>query len=156
MADLREQLERLRLLLEALPSSATASEIAQLESEARALLAQSKNTQYEAEARELFAQLARHSAPPTPEAATIRGLLRRARIRIEIAGSEDDIDEAIDLLAEALDLDPNNSEIHELLMEAAERSPHLEMKVQGLLERYGIDPGAVGAPPTGAPAPPRA
>ncbi len=156
MADLREQLERLRLLLESLPSSATASEIAQLESEARALLAQSRNTQYEAEARELFAQLARHSAPPTPEAATIRGLLRRARIRIEIAGSEDDIDEAIDLLAEALDLDPNNSEIHELLMEAAERSPHLEMKVQGLLERYGIDPGAVGAPPTGAPAPPRA
>jgi tetratricopeptide (TPR) repeat protein len=152
MADLREQLERLRRLLEALPSSATASEIAQLESEARALLAQSKNTQYEAEARELFAQLARHSAPPTPEAAAVRGLLRRARIRIEIAGSEDDIDEAIDILAQALDHDPNNTETHELLVSAAERSPHLEMKVQGLLERYGIDPGAVGSalatPPT--------
>lgn len=156
MADLREQLERLRLLLEALPSSATASEIAPLESEARALLAQSKNTQYEAEARELFTQLARHSAPPTPEAATIRGLLRRARIRIEIAGSEDDIDEAIDILAEALDLDPNNSEIHELLVNAAERSPHLDMKVQGLLERYGIDPGAVGTTLAAAPAAPRA
>ena len=153
MADLREQLERLRRLLEAMPSSATASEIAQLESEARALLAQSKNTQYEAEARELFAELARHSAPPSPEAATVRGLLRRARIRIEIAGSEDDIDEAIDILAQALDHDPNNTEVHELLVEAAERSPHLEMKVQGLLERYGIDPGAIGTTPAAPAAP---
>ncbi len=155
MADLREQLERLRRLLEAMPSSATASEIAQLESEARALLAQSKNTQHEAEARELFAELARHSAPPTPEAATVRGLLRRARIRIEIAGSEDDIDEAIDILAQALDHDPNNPEIHALLVNAAERSPHLEMKVQGLLERYGIDPGAVVTALAAAPAAPR-
>ena len=120
MADLREQLERLRLLLEALPSSATASEIAQLESEARALLAQSKNTQYEAEARELFTQLARHSAPPTPEAATIRGLLRRARIRIEIAGSEDDIDEAIDILAEALDLGMRVASDETLMRKVAE------------------------------------
>ncbi len=157
MADLRDQLERLRRLIEDLPSSATASEIAQLESEARALLAQSKNTQFEAEARELFAQLARHSAPPTPEAATVRALLRRARIRIEIAGSEDDIDEAIDILAEALNHDPNNEEIHELLLEAAERSPHLELKVKGLLERYGIDltRGGQRAQTTGGSAPSR-
>ncbi len=139
MADLKAQLDRLRHELETLPASATASEIAQLESEARALLAQSKNTPYEAEAHDLFTQLARHSAPPTPEAAAVRGLLRRARIRIEIAGDEDDIDEAIDILAEALNQDPNNAEIHELLQQAAQRSPHLEMKVRGLMDRYGLD-----------------
>ena len=150
MADLKEQLDRLRDQLETLPSSATASEIAQLESEARALLAQSKNTPYETAARALFTQLAQHSAPPTPEAAAVRGLLRRARIRIEIAGDEDDIDEAIDILAEALDQDPNNDEIHELLSQAAQRSPHLEMKVRGLLERYGIE---MKAPPAPRPAP---
>ena len=118
MADLKEQLDRLSHALETLPASATASEIAQLESEARALLAQSKNTPYEAEARDLFAQLAHLGAPATPEAAAVRGLLRRARIRIEIAGDEDDIDEAIDILAEALDHDPNHPEVHELLQQA--------------------------------------
>jgi len=139
MADLEQQLDALRRELEALPASATASEIAQLESIARTLLAQSKNTPYEKQARVLFADLARHGAPATPEAATVRGLLRRARIRIEIAGDEDDIDEAIDILAEALNHDPSNPETLELLQSAAERSPHLELKVRGLLERYGID-----------------
>jgi tetratricopeptide (TPR) repeat protein len=153
MADLRQQLDNLRRQLEALPSSATASEIALLESEARALLAQSKNTQYEAEARELFAELARHSAPPSPEAATVRGLLRRARIRIEIAGDEDDVDEAIDILAEALDHDPNNQETLELLHQAAQRSPHLELKVRGLLERYGLEEEEE-APASSEPRPP--
>jgi tetratricopeptide (TPR) repeat protein len=139
MADLRQQLDRLRRELDALPDSATASEIARLENDARAMLAQSKNTSYEAEARELFSELARRNAPPTPEAATVRGLLRRARIRIEIAGDEDDIDEAIDILAEALDYDPNNEEVHDLLRQAAERSPHLELKVRGLMERYDLE-----------------
>lgn len=137
MADLKQQLDTLRRELAALPSSATASEIAQLESEARALLAQSKNTPYEEAARDLFAELARRSAPASPEAASVRGLLRRARIRIEIAGDEDDIDEAIDILAEALDRDPDNPETLDLLSQAAERSPHLGLKVRGLLERYG-------------------
>ena len=155
MADLKEQLDRLRHQLETLPSSATASEIAQLEGEARALLAQSKNTPYEASARELFTQLAQRSAPATPEAAAVRGLLRRARIRIEIAGDEDDVDEAIDILAEALDQDPHNPEIHELLSQAAQRSPHLDMKVRGLMERYGLEMKRSEAPrpaaPTGPP-----
>jgi len=141
MPDLRQELESLRRAIQALPSSATASEIAQLEQEARTLLAASKNTPYEAEARELFTALARHSAPPTPEAATVRNLLRRARIRIEIAGDEDDVDEAIDILAEALDHDPQNDEVVELLHQAAERSPHLELKVRGLLDRYGLAMG---------------
>ncbi|NDJ78236.1 MAG: hypothetical protein GYB65_18460, partial [Chloroflexi bacterium] len=149
MADLRQQLDALRRELDALPASATASQIAQLESEARLLLAQSKNTQYEDEARQLFADLARRSAPASPEAANVRGLLRRARIRIEIAGDEDDIDEAIDILAEALDYDPDNPETQELLQQAAERSPHLGLKVQGLLERYGLEmtPRAPAPPP---------
>lgn len=143
MADLQQQLEHLRQKIEALPASATASEIAQLESEARTLLAQSKNTPFEAEARQLFTELARHSAPPTPEAAAVRGLLRRARIRIEIAGDEDDIDEAIDILAEALDADPHNQETYELLHQAAASSPHLELKVRGLLERYDLEMGEI-------------
>jgi tetratricopeptide (TPR) repeat protein len=151
MADLKQQLDTLRRELEALPSSATASEIAQLESVARTLLAQSKNTPYEAEARELFAELARHSAPPSPEAATVRSLLRRARIRIEIAGDEDDIDEAIDILAEALDHDPSNPETLELLYQAAQQNDHLNLKVRGLLERYGLDLDREAVPPESEP-----
>ncbi|MBN1681411.1 MAG: SH3 domain-containing protein [Anaerolineae bacterium] len=170
MADLKQQLDVLRDELEALPSSATASEIANLESQARTLLAQSKNTPFEDEARDLFAELARRSAPASPEAATVRGLLRRARIRIEIAGDEDDIDEAVDILAEALDHDPHNAETLELLQQAAERSPQLNMKVHGLLERYGLEmrqvppaapavesdwlPREPAAPDTAAPSPP--
>ena len=59
MADLRQDLDALRDQLESLPESATASEIAQLENDARALLAQSKNTPFEAEARELFSERSR-------------------------------------------------------------------------------------------------
>lgn len=140
MADLKRQLDDLRAALEALPESATASQIAQLENEARSLLAQSKNTVHESAARELFGELARRSAPATPETAAVRGLLRRARIRIEIAGDDDDVDEAIDILAEALEHDPHNPETQALLRDAAARSPHLELKVRGLLERYGLVP----------------
>ncbi len=139
MADLKQQLDALRRQIESLPSSASANQIAQLESEARALLAQSKNTPQEEAARSLFAELARHSAPASPEAAAVRNLLRRARIRIEIAGDEDDVEEAIDILAEALDVDPDNPETQELLQQAAEKSPHLNLKVRGLLERYGLE-----------------
>ena len=59
MTELQEQLEQLRHQIVALPASATASEIAQLESTARNLLAQSKNTPFEAEARQLFTELAK-------------------------------------------------------------------------------------------------
>lgn len=155
MADLKRQLDDLRAALEALPESATASQIAQLENEARSLLAQSKNTVHEAAARELFGELARRSAPATPETATVRGLLRRARIRIEIAGDDDDVDEAIDILAEALGHDPHNPETQALLRDAAARSPHLDLKVRGLLERYGLVPAPrAGEPPRQRPAPP--
>ncbi len=151
MSEHQQRLDDLRQRIEALPASATASEIAQLESEARALLAQCKNTPYEEEARRLFAELAQHSAPPTPQAAAVRGLLRRARIRIEIAGDEADVDEAVDILAEALDHDPNNPETLELLQQAAARSPQLELKVRGILERYGLQYTPQAALPTEAP-----
>ncbi|MBN1565026.1 MAG: hypothetical protein JXA10_14365 [Anaerolineae bacterium] len=153
MADLRQELDALRDQLAALPDSATASEIAQLENDARTLLAQAKNTPYETEARELFSELARRSSPASPETSAVRGLLRRARIRIEIAGDEDDIDEAIDILAEALDADPRNRETLELLQQAAQRSPHLELKVRGLLDRYGLEMPQAPARP--APPPPQ-
>jgi hypothetical protein len=104
-------------------------------------MAQSKNTEFEQEARELFTTLARRSAPASTSAnaGEIRSLLRRARIRLEVAGNDSDIDEAIDILAQALDLNPDNAETHQLLTQAARRSTRHAMKVEGLLDRYGIE-----------------
>ena len=140
MSDLQQELNNLRAAIEDLPSSATAAQIAPLEDQARSLLIDCKNTPFESEARDLFNQLARLSSPAAvrednPE---VRSLLRRARIRIDIAADEHDYDEAIDILAQALDLDPDYAETHELLLQAAEHSPQHELNVQGLLDRYGI------------------
>ncbi|MBI5958312.1 MAG: SH3 domain-containing protein, partial [Chloroflexi bacterium] len=66
---------------------------------------------------------------------------------------EDDIDEAIDILAQALDHDPNNPETFDLLNQAAERSPHLALKVRGLLQRYGLDKPQTEAPRPAAQSP---
>jgi tetratricopeptide (TPR) repeat protein len=141
MADLAERLDELRAYIEALSDSATASEVGELEAEARTLMADAKNTEFEGEARDLFTMLAKRSAPPAQQSeggGEVRGLLRRARIRIDVAGDDTDIDEAIDILAEALDLDPDNGETHSLLAQAARHSAQHELKVEGLLERYGI------------------
>ncbi|KAB2858361.1 MAG: hypothetical protein F9K46_11905, partial [Anaerolineae bacterium] len=140
MTDLRDALDQLRHDIQDLPPSPTSADTAELEKTARELLAQSKNTAYEDEARELFSLLARLSAPSSASAESnqIRGLLRRARIRIEIAGDDHDFDEAIDILAQALDLDPGYVETHDLLMQAAQHSPQHAIKVQGLLDRYGL------------------
>lgn len=140
MTDLRDALDQLRHDIQDLPPSPTSADTAELEKIARELLAQSKNTAYEDEARELFSLLARLSAPSSASAESnqIRGLLRRARIRIEIAGDDHDFDEAIDILAQALDLDPGYVETHDLLMQAAQHSPQHAIKVQGLLDRYGL------------------
>ncbi len=140
MTDLRDALDQLRQDIQDLPPSPTSADTAELEKTAREILAQSKNTAYEDEARELFSLLARLSAPTsvTAESNQIRGLLRRARIRIEIAGDDHDFDEAIDILAQALDLDPGYGETHDLLMQAAQHSPQHAIKVQGLLDRYGL------------------
>ncbi len=138
MATLQQQLADLRRRLEALPVDARAAEITPLEADARALLAASKNTAHEEEAKRLFAELARRSAAPTPESAALRGLLRRARIRMEIAAGDDDYDEAIDILADALAQDPTNRDTLALLRQAAQRSQQFEMKVRDLLDRYNV------------------
>ncbi len=160
MTDLRDALDQLRHDIQDLPPSPTSADTAELEKTARELLAQSKNTAYEDEARELFSLLARLSAPSSVSAESnqIRGLLRRARIRIEIAGDDHDFDEAIDILAQALDLDPGYVETHDLLMQAAQHSPQHAIKVQGLLDRYGLVLNAedeTETPLTPTPAPPK-
>jgi hypothetical protein len=84
MADLAQRLDLLRTQIETLSDSATALQVSELEAEARALMAQAKNTDYEPEARELFTFLAKRSGPAAPRSespAEVRGLLRRARIR---------------------------------------------------------------------------
>lgn len=141
MSDLRIALDKLREALDALPSDPIGGDINELEQEARTLLTQSKNTPFEDEARELFSELSRmgKSLASNIDSGQVRSLLRRARIRIEIAGDDHDFDEAIDILAQALDLDPDNGETHELLMQAAQRSTQHAVKVQGLLDRYELE-----------------
>ena len=69
-----------------------------MEHEARDLLMEAKNTPLEQMAQALFAEIAgSQSTQARPNTAALRGLVRRARIRIEIAGDDDDIDEAIDI-----------------------------------------------------------
>ena len=139
MTDLQNRLNDLRRQMQRLPQDADADTIAQLERAARALLADAKNTPHEAAAQALFAELARMSSPTSPTAATVRGLLRRARIRIEIAGDSDDVDEAIDILAEALSLNARDPEVVELLQDAASRSEQAAQRVSDLFSRYGVD-----------------
>jgi len=133
---LQKRLEDLRRRLRNV--SDDAETISQLERDARALLADAKNTQHEVAAQALFAELARMSNPTSPTAATVRGLLRRARIRIEIAGDDEDIDEAIDILSEALALDPQEPNTIEMLQQAASRSQQAAQRVRDLFERYDV------------------
>lgn len=154
MATLQQQLADLRRRLDALPADAKPAEMTPLEAEARALLTASKNTSYEEEARNLFAALAQRSVRPAAgatntDSGAMRGILRRARIRMELAADEDDYDEAIDILAGALEQDADNAEARDLLRQAAARSPQLEMKVRDLLTRYGVE--LPPAPPTPVP-----
>src|SRR5512142_1077749 len=138
MATLQQQIDDLRRRLDSLPADARAADIAPLEADARALLTASQNTPYEEEARSLFADLARQSTTPAPESAAVRSLLRRARIRMEIAAGDDDFDEAIDILANALAQDPSNDDTLALLQQAAQRNSQLAMKVSDLRSRYQI------------------
>lgn len=138
MADLQQRLDDLRQRLNGLADNADPAAIGDLEREARALLADAKNTAYESEAQALFAELARASSPTSLSAATIRGLLRRARIRLEIAGDYDDIDEAIDILAEALALDPQSAEVIRMLEDAAAANSQAAQRVTDLFKRYGV------------------
>lgn len=155
MPDLATRLDQLRTQIDMLGDSASASQVSELEAEARALMAQAKNTEYEPEARELFTLLAKRSAPSAARSESpseVRGLLRRARIRLDVANDDSDIDEAIDILAEALALDPNNAETLQLLGKAAQASAQHAAKVDGLVQRYGLTLDA--PPPTPASPPP--
>ncbi len=141
MATLQQQIADLRRRLNALPADAKAAELTPLEADARALLTASKNTSFEEEARAVFAELANRSARPAPlpESGVVRGIVRRGRIRMELAADESDYDAAIDILAGALEQDPQNADALDLLKQAAARGPQLGMKVRDLLARYGLE-----------------
>ncbi|MBE0705545.1 MAG: tetratricopeptide repeat protein, partial [Afipia sp.] len=139
MADLKQRIDDLRRALQNLPEDDPEA-ASQLEKDARALLTDAKNTPQEAAAQALFAELARAGSPTSPTAATVRGMVRRARIRIEIAGDDDDIDEAIDILAEAIQISPADEDVVALLQDAAARSPQANQRVNDLFKRYNIQP----------------
>lgn len=157
MSEIQQRLEDLRRRVQQLTNRAAAGDdvmrdISDAERDARALLSDAKNTDQEAAAQALFAELARLNNPTSPTAATVRGLLRRARIRIEIAGDDDDIDEAIDILAEALALNPESSETVSLLESAAAHGPQAAQRVSDLFDRHSVSR----APVDQSPPPPRA
>jgi type VI protein secretion system component VasF len=109
MQDLQRRIDELRQQVQ---DNTDPQAVAGLERQARDLLSEAKNTPLESAAQSLFSQIAgMSSASANPNSAAVRGLVRRARIRIEIAGDEDDIDEAIDILADALPLDPRDRDV---------------------------------------------
>lgn len=138
MTDLQQRMDELRQQLQAARQGG--ANVNELERAARTLLSDAKNTPYEGAAQTLFAEIARLSSasPATTTNATVRGLVRRARIRIEIAGDDDDIDEAIDILAEALSLDHADSEVIDLLQEAARHDGQAAQRVRDLFKRFGV------------------
>ena len=117
-----------------------AQAISELEREARDLLMEAKNTPLESQAQALFAEIAgsRASGSVKPNTAALRGLVRRARIRIEIAGDDDDIDEAIDILADALRMDSSASDAISLLQQAGSHSALAKQRVQELFDRHNV------------------
>lgn len=146
-SNLQQRLDELRRQIENAAQDNNGEAISQLERSARTLLTDAKNTPYEAAAQSLFGELARLGSPTSPTAATVRGLVRRARIRIEIAGDDDDVDEAIDILAEGLGLNPKDEDVLALLQEAASRSQQAAQRVNDLFARYGVQLSAAPPPP---------
>lgn len=113
--------------------------LTELEQEARDLLTEAKNTPLESVVQTLFSEIAASSQSGSQSnIATIRGLVRRARIRIEIAGDDDDVDEAIDILADALQLDARSQDAINLLLQASEHSAQARQRVQELFARHNI------------------
>lgn len=135
MTDIQTRLQQIRAQIAQLAPNADTSA---LELEARNILADAKNTAYEYEAQSVFSLLAQRDQPANTDSVQIKGLIRRARIRIEIAGDADDIDEAIDILEQAINLNPNNTEVIELLAQAAAHNSQANYRVNDLYSRYGI------------------
>jgi tetratricopeptide (TPR) repeat protein len=152
--ELQQRINALRATLDSLRATPSPDPrvVADLESMARSLLADAKNTPQESAMQTLFGDIARLTAAPAANPATangnpaLRGLVRRARIRIEIAGDDDDIDAALDILAQAMEMDPHDAELGQLLDDAAQQSGQAAQRVNDLLARYGID-RRVSAPP---------
>ena len=145
MQELQRAIEELRQRAQITKDPAAQRE---LEQEARDLLTEAKNTPLEPMAQALFAEIAStQTTSVRPNTAALRGLVRRARIRIEIAGDDDDIDEAIDILADALLMDASSADVINLLQQAGSHSAQAKQRVQELFDRHGV-PSAP-ARPTG-------
>ncbi len=83
MQDLQRRIDELRQQVQ---NNTDPQAIAQFERQARELLSEAKNTPLESAAQALFSQIASASSPSAnPNSATVRGLVRRARIRIELS-----------------------------------------------------------------------
>ena len=136
MQDLQRAIEDLR---QRARGSADPQALRELEQEARDLLMEAKNTPLEQMAQDLFAEIAgSRTTSVQPNTAALRGLVRRARIRIEIAGDDDDIDEAIDILSDALRMDASNRDAINLLQQAGAHSAQAKLRVQDIFARHGV------------------
>ena len=136
MQELQRAIEDLRHRAQ---GTVDAQVLRELEQEARDLLMEAKNTPLENTAQELFAEIAgSQTSSAKPNSAALRGLARRARIRIEIAGDDDDIDEAIDILADALRMDSGNPDVISLLQQAGSHSAQARQRVQELFDRHNV------------------
>ena len=137
MRDIQQRIDTLRQQM----TTADPSQLTVLERQARELLSDAKHTPHEAAAQALFAELAQRSSQTAASATdpALQGLLRRARIRIEMAGDDDDIDEAIDILSDAIASNPTNREAIDLLQQAAAHHPQAAQRVKDLFNRYAVD-----------------
>ena len=136
MQDLQRAIQDLRQRAQA---TVDPQALIELEHEARDLLMEAKNTPLEQMAQALFAEIAgSQSTQARPNTAALRGLVRRARIRIEIAGDDDDVDEAIDILADALRMDAGSDDVINLLQQAGSHSAQAKQRVQELFERHDV------------------
>jgi tetratricopeptide (TPR) repeat protein len=159
MVDLAKRIEALRQAIGEVGNRSqtqdVSSDVSQLERLTRELLSEAKNTAYESQAQGLFAEVARINAPTSQTHATLRGLLRRARIRIEIAGDDDDIDEAIDILSEAIAINASDEEVIALLQQAGAKNPQASQRVSDMFRQYGVEAGiSQPEPPNTPPEPP--
>ncbi|MBE2182853.1 MAG: hypothetical protein IAE89_05465 [Anaerolineae bacterium] len=140
MPDLQRQIEDLRRQLNALGEQPDAGALADLERAARGLLADAKNTPQETNAQSLFAEVVKlgGGSGTVPSTTSVRGLLRKARIRLELASDENDVDEVIDILTEALALSPRDGEVIGMLEEAGAKNSQARQRVNDLFVRHGV------------------
>lgn len=145
--DLQPRIDALRKMIDGYKSATSPDPriLNDIETTARDLLTDAKNTDAEATVQGMFAEVARLSTAPAASAipsaasAAVRGLVRRAKIRIEVAGDDDDIDAALDILAQALTQDTSDPELLELLDKAGQQSGHAAQRVNDLYARYSIN-----------------